>query len=76
MKPHNLMVREEKARICLDCCPTPKGIVAKRNYNPYIVGEAQWIKIRNTTYPQWGDGRSCSSANGKPIYSFTYGIRA
>ena len=58
------MVREEKARIWLDCCPTPKGIVAKRNYNPYIVGEAQWIKIRNTTYSQGETGEAVRARTG------------
>jgi len=33
-----------------------EGIVAKRKYDPYIVGEARWVKIRNTAYSQWMDG--------------------
>ena len=28
----------------------------KRNYGPYIVGEAQWVKIRNPVCSQW-EGR-------------------
>ena len=30
-----------------------EGIVEKRKYDPYIVGQAQWVKIRNTAYSQW-----------------------
>ena len=30
-----------------------EGIVAKRKYDPYIVGQAQWLKIRNTACLQW-----------------------
>ena len=31
----------------LACKKDLEGIVAKRRYDPYIVGEAQWVKIRN-----------------------------
>jgi bifunctional non-homologous end joining protein LigD len=40
----------------LACKKDLEGIVAKRKYDPYIVGEAQWVKIRNTAYSQW-EGR-------------------
>jgi len=40
----------------LACKKDLEGIVAKRRYDPYIVGEAQWVKIRNTAYSQW-EGR-------------------
>ena len=33
-----------------------ESVVAKRKYDPYIVDEAQWVKIRNTAYSQW-EGR-------------------
>jgi len=32
-----------------------EGIVTKRKYDPYIVGEARWVKKRNTAYSQWVD---------------------
>jgi bifunctional non-homologous end joining protein LigD len=38
------------------CKKDLEGIVAKRKYDPYIVGQAQWVKIRNTAYSQW-EGR-------------------
>ena len=37
----------------LACKRDLEGIVAKRKYDPYIEGQAQWIKIRNTSYSQW-----------------------
>lgn len=35
------------------CKKDLEGIVAKRKYDPYIAGQAQWVKIRNTAYSQW-----------------------
>jgi bifunctional non-homologous end joining protein LigD len=37
----------------LACKKDLEGIVAKRKYDPYIVGEAPCVKIRNTVYLQW-----------------------
>ncbi len=37
----------------LACKRDLEGIVAKRKYDPYIEGSAQWLKIRNTAYSQW-----------------------
>jgi ATP-dependent DNA ligase len=37
----------------LACRKDLEGIVAKRKYDPYIPGQAQWVKIRNAAYSQW-----------------------
>jgi hypothetical protein len=37
----------------LACERDLEGIVAKRKYDPYIAGHAQWLKIRNPAYSQW-----------------------
>jgi bifunctional non-homologous end joining protein LigD len=37
----------------LACKKDLEGIVAKRKYDPYIVGQAQWVKIGNTAYSHW-----------------------
>jgi bifunctional non-homologous end joining protein LigD len=37
----------------LACKRDLEGIVAKRKYDPYIEGSAQWLKIRNPAYSQW-----------------------
>ena len=37
----------------LACKRDLEGIVAKRKYDPYIAGSAQWLKIRNAAYSQW-----------------------
>jgi len=42
---------EELFRI--SCENDLEGIVAKRKYDPYIAGQAQWLKIRNQNYSQW-----------------------
>jgi ATP-dependent DNA ligase len=31
-----------------------EGIVAKRRFDPYLTDQASWLKIRNTSYSQWG----------------------
>lgn len=40
----------------LACANDLEGIVAKRKVDPYLLGQASWLKIRNTNYSQW-DGR-------------------
>ena len=40
----------------LACENDLEGIVAKRKYDPYLPGQASWLKIRNTNYSQW-EGR-------------------
>lgn len=37
----------------LACDNDLEGIVAKRKFDPYLAGQAEWLKIRNTSYSQW-----------------------
>lgn len=49
----------------LACKKDMEGIVAKRKYDPYIVGQVQWVKIRNTAYSQWeGAGETMRARAG------------
>lgn len=43
-------------RYQLACETDLEGIVAKRKYDPYLADQANWLKIRNTSYSQW-EGR-------------------
>jgi ATP-dependent DNA ligase len=40
----------------LACKNDLEGIVAKRKFDPYLPGQARWLKIRNKGYSQW-EGR-------------------
>ena len=40
-------------RFCALTCKYLEGTTRKRKHDPYIVGEAQWVKIRSTAYSQW-----------------------
>jgi hypothetical protein len=37
----------------LACKRDLEGIVAKRKFDPYLLGNAKWYKIRNRNYSQW-----------------------
>jgi hypothetical protein len=37
----------------LACEHDLEGIVAKRNFDPYLPDQASWLKIRNQNYSQW-----------------------
>jgi len=48
--------RDGESLFGLVCENDLEGIVAKRKFDPYIPGQASWLKIRNTNYSQW-EGR-------------------
>ena len=37
----------------LACKRDLEGIVAKRKFDPYLLDNAKWYKIRNRNYSQW-----------------------
>jgi len=37
----------------LACKRDIEGIVAKRKFDPYLLDNAKWYKIRNRNYSQW-----------------------
>lgn len=45
--------RDGEGLFRLACENDLEGIVAKRKFDPYLPGQASWLKIRNTSYSQW-----------------------
>jgi len=48
--------RDGESLFRLACENDPEGIVAKRKFDPYLLVQASWLKIRNPNYSQW-EGR-------------------
>ena len=57
----------------LACDSDLEGIVAKRKFDPYLAGQAQWLKIRNTSYTQWESREELFDRERETVLIFSCG---
>jgi len=59
----------------LACKRDLEGIVAKRKFDPYLLDNAKWYKIRNRNYSQWAGREKLFERDALPIPVGTTGTR-